>query len=351
MSGDPQTPKSYAEAGVDIDAGAALVERIGTIVRATQGPEVVGGVGGFASLYALPSSGGEEPLLVSSCDGVGTKLKLAFLTGRHDTVGIDLVAMNVNDLLCTGARPLFFLDYFACGRLDVGVAEAVISGIAEGCRQAGCALVGGETAEMPGFYADGEYDLAGFCVGLVDRQAMVDGSRAEAGDSVLALPSSGLHSNGFSLARRVLLGEEEAVDLDAVVPELARSLGEELLEPTTIYVDAITRLRRDVAVKALVHVTGGGLIENPPRVLPEALAFELDRGAWAVPAVMRLIAERAEIPPQEMLRTFNMGIGMLAVVGAEDERAAIAACPSAQRVGRLVLRGEGEAVRFLGESA
>jgi phosphoribosylformylglycinamidine cyclo-ligase len=349
MSGHETPPKSYAEAGVDIAAGAELVNRIGKIVKATQGPEVIAGVGGFASLFALPETGGEAPLLVSSCDGVGTKLKLAFLTGRHDTVGVDLVAMNVNDLLCTGARPLFFLDYFACGRLDVGVAEAVISGIAEGCRQSGCALVGGETAEMPGFYADGEYDLAGFCVGLVDKTTLVEGSSAEAGDIALALPSSGLHSNGYSLARRVLLSEgEPSTDLDAMVPQLGRSLADELLEPTTIYVETIGRLRKQVQPKALVHVTGGGLIENPPRVLPETLAWELDRGAWEVPAVMQLIADRAGIAEAEMLRTFNMGVGMLVVVSAADEAAALAACPEARAIGRLVPRDDGEAVRIIG---
>ncbi|MBW2731025.1 MAG: phosphoribosylformylglycinamidine cyclo-ligase [Deltaproteobacteria bacterium] len=331
-------PASYAEAGVDIAAGAQLVSRIGKLVRATQGPEVVAGVGGFASLYRLP--GDEGSLLVASCDGVGTKLKLAFLTGRHGTVGIDLVAMNVNDLICTGARPLFFLDYFATGKLEVAVAEEVIAGIAKGCRQARCALVGGETAEMPGFYPAGEYDLAGFAVGLTDEGAVLDGSRVQLGDVVIGLPASGLHSNGYSLARRVLIDDD--TDLMAPVPELGRSLGDELLEPTHIYVDDVTRLKAAVDVRALVHVTGGGLIENPPRVLPESMAWRFNPSRWEVPAVMQLIAERGRVPVDEMLRTFNMGLGMLAVVPAASADEALVALKGmdAKAVGEIVARQE-----------
>lgn len=347
----PVVPSRYADAGVDVDAGARLVERIKTIVRGTQGPEVVAGVGGFASLYALPQVGaGAEQLLVASCDGVGTKLKVAFLTGRHETVGIDLVAMNVNDLLCTGARPLFFLDYFACGKLDVDVAAAVVGGIAEGCRQAHCALVGGETAEMPGFYPAGEYDLAGFSVGIVDKDAVLDGRNAVVGDVIVGLPSSGLHSNGYSLARRVLLGDDAPAlpsRLAEVLPELGRPLADELLEPTRIYVDDVQALAAAADVRALVHVTGGGLIENPPRVLSESLAWEFRLGSWAVPPIFELLGRRAGIDQAEMRRTFNMGLGLLAVVPEAAADAAVAACRGAKVVGRIVARENGPAVSFV----
>ena len=313
-----KTVSSYKQAGVDIEAGNELARRIARMVKVTQRPEVVSGVGGFAGISALPP-GLADPLLVSSTDGVGTKLRLAFLTGKHDTVGIDLVAMGVNDILTVGADPLFFLDYFACGRLELGQAEAVISGIVEGCRQAGCTLLGGETAEMPGMYPDGEYDLAGFAVGVVERARLVDGSRARAGDAVLGLPSSGLHSNGYSLARRVLVGEDPRA-LERELPELGRTLAEELLEPTRIYARAVRALlgADGVQLNALAHITGGGLVDNPPRCVPDGLAFKLRTGSWEVPPVMRLIAERGPVAVDEMRRTFNMGLGMIVIVPADQ---------------------------------
>jgi phosphoribosylformylglycinamidine cyclo-ligase len=252
---------------------------------------------------------------------VGTKLKVAVATGRHDTVGIDLVAMSVNDIITVGAEPLFFLDYLATGRLDVDAAEHVVAGIAEGCRQAGCALLGGETAEMPGMYAPGEYDLAGFAVGVAERARIIDGRATRPGHAVIGLPSSGLHSNGYSLARRVLL--ECGPDLSAPLPELGRGIGDELLEPTRIYVKPVRELLGAVEVTALAHITGGGLADNPPRVVPVGLGFRLDRSTWVVPPVMRLIAERGGVPEDDMWRTFNMGLGMLAVVPAEQADAAV----------------------------
>jgi phosphoribosylformylglycinamidine cyclo-ligase len=308
---------TYKEAGVDIDAGNELARRIGRMVKDTHRPEVVSGVGGFAGVSALPA-GLSEPLLVSSTDGVGTKLRLAFLTGRHDTVGIDLVAMGVNDILTVGADPLFFLDYFACGKLELETAEAVIGGVAEGCRQAGCTLLGGETAEMPGSYPDGEYDLAGFAVGVVDRTRLLDGTQARAGDVVLGLPSSGLHSNGYSLARKVLLESDGAPERHE--PELGRTLGEELLEPTRIYAAEVRALLGDpeLEVRGLAHITGGGLVDNPPRCVPGGLGFRLEERSWEVPAVMRLIAERGDVPLEEMRRTFNMGLGMIVIVPADQ---------------------------------
>jgi len=329
---------TYRAAGVDIDAADELIRRIGRLARTTQGGQVVAGIGGFASLVALP--GGQGPLLVTSCDGVGTKLKVAFATGRHDTVGIDLVAMNVNDLLCCGATPLCFLDYLAMGRLDVEVGEALIRGITEGCRQAGCALVGGETAELPGLYAPGEYDLAGFVVGTVTREALIDGHSVRAGDAVIGLPSTGLHSNGYSLARRALVDEQ--TDWQALVPELGRSLADELMTPTRIYVEALRQLRAAVELRAVAHITGGGLIDNPPRVIPATLAWRLELARWTVPPVMRLIAERGRVAPEEMWRTFNMGLGMLVVVPADQADAAVAAgaAVGARVVGAIIERGD-----------
>jgi phosphoribosylformylglycinamidine cyclo-ligase len=340
---------TYRGAGVDIDAGNELARRLGPLAKGTLRPEVVSGIGGFAGLCRLPGHlerAGARPLLVASTDGVGTKLKVAFATGRHNSVGIDLVAMGVNDILTVGAEPLFFLDYFATGKLDVAQAECVIAGIVEGCRQAGCTLLGGETAEMPGMYGDGEYDLAGFAVGVVAEQELCDGSRVSAGDRVLAFPSSGLHSNGYSLARKVLL--REGVDLQAPHPALGRSLADELLTPTTIYVRAVARLRRAAEVRALAHITGGGLIDNPPRVIPEALAFRLERSRWRVPAVMALIAREGGVPDAEMLRTFNMGLGLLAVVPAAAAGAALAACAEdgLLEVGEIVRR-TGEPVELV----
>ena len=331
---------TYRDAGVDIDAGDSLVERIKPHVQRTMRREVLTGLGGFAGLCAIPT-GYREPLLVSCTDGVGTKLKLAFLTGKHDTVGIDLVAMNVNDLVVCGAEPLFFLDYFASGKLEVSIAERVISGIADGCQQAGCALVGGETAELPGFYADGEYDLAGFCVGVVERSRRVDGSAIAPGDRLLGLASSGFHSNGYSLVRRVLL-DEMGLRLDEVPPGLDAPLGEVLLRPTRIYVRALRRLAAAELLLGAAHITGGGLIDNPPRMIPpEAkLKLQIDVGSWTVPPVFGLLARGGAVADDEMLRTFNMGLGMLVCVPAKQVAEA-----------RRLLEEEGERVFEVGQIA
>ncbi|WP_441290149.1 phosphoribosylformylglycinamidine cyclo-ligase [Sorangium sp. KYC3313] len=311
---------TYREAGVDIDAGDALVERIKRLAKPTRIPEVLADVGGFAGLCALPG-GLSEPVLVSGTDGVGTKLKVAFATGVHDTVGIDLVAMCVNDVLTVGARPLFFLDYFATGKLDVDVGEAVVRGIAEGCKQAGCALIGGETAELPGMYADGEYDLAGFAVGVVERSRILDGKRIAAGDAVLGVASSGLHSNGFSLARRVL-EKEMGLTMSDRVADLGGTVGEALLTPTRIYARAITALLAACgdAVRGLSHITGGGLPGNLPRVLPDGLGARLDLGSYQRPAVFQVLQRGGPVEEAEMRRTFNLGVGLVAVVekGAAD---------------------------------
>ncbi|HEU4730162.1 MAG TPA: phosphoribosylformylglycinamidine cyclo-ligase, partial [Kofleriaceae bacterium] len=341
---------TYKDAGVDIDAGNALVDRIKPLAKSTLRPEVLGGIGGFAALCKIPA-GYSEPILVSGTDGVGTKLKTAFAANRHDTIGIDLVAMCVNDVLVTGAEPVFFLDYFATGALDVDIAAAVIGGIAEGCRQAGCALVGGETAELPGLYHGRDYDLAGFCVGVVERDQIRPRRDLVAGDALIGLPSAGLHSNGHSLARKVVL-EVLGLPLDARPPELGgASVAQELLRPTIIYADAFARLRRAGAPwKAAAHITGGGLIENPPRIFADdALAVELDAGTWHVPPIMRLIA-RAGVEPAEMHRTFNMGLGMIIAVpaAAADATVALLAELGARVVGSIVPRAGGAASRLIG---
>jgi phosphoribosylformylglycinamidine cyclo-ligase len=305
--------RTYKAAGVDIDAGAALVEAIKPLARSTARGGVMGGIGGFGAFFDPAAAGYRDPVLVASTDGVGTKLKVAIAVGKHDTVGIDLVAMCVNDLVVQGAEPLFFLDYFATGRLDLTVAKAVLAGIAEGCREAGCALIGGETAEMPGMYADEDYDLAGFAVGAVDRGRMVTGERVAAGDIVLGLASSGVHSNGFSLVRRVVA--ELGLDLFAPAPfPDSLPLGEALLRPTRIYVKSCLAAIRTGGVKALAHITGGGLVENIPRVIPEATAVTLDAGIWPLPPVFRWLATEGGIGRDELLRTFNCGLGMVAIV-------------------------------------
>jgi phosphoribosylformylglycinamidine cyclo-ligase len=333
---------TYRDAGVDIDAGDSLVERIKPHVKRTMRPEVLGGLGGFAGLTALPA-GYREPLLVSCTDGVGTKLKLAFMTGKHGTVGVDLVAMNVNDLICCGAEPLFFLDYFASGKLEVGVAEQVIAGIADGCVQARCALVGGETAELPGFYAAGEYDLAGFCVGVVEKSKSVDGRAIQAGDKLLGIASSGFHSNGYSLVRRVLL---EHMGLSLAEPaeglEAGASLGDVLLRPTKVYVRAVRALYAQGLLRGAAHITGGGLIDNPTRMLPgdAKLKLRIKLGSWEIPAVMKLLQRGGNVADAEMIRTFNMGIGMIACVPADKAAEA-----------RRVLEAEGERVFEIGDVA
>lgn len=303
---------TYAAAGVDIAAGSRVVELMREHVRSTWRPEVLGDIGGFGGLFALTGRY-REPVLVAGADGVGTKLKIAFLLDRHHTVGQDVVAMCVNDILVHGAEPLFFLDYLAVGRLEPEKAAAVVEGVAAGCRLAGCALLGGETAEMPGFYAPGEYDLAGFAVGVVEREDLLDGTAVRPGQAVVGLASSGLHSNGFSLARRVLL-EEAGLSLHREISVLGSPLGEEMLRPTRIYVRALLPLIREGLIKGLVHITGGGLVENPPRILPPGVALRLYRGEWPVPPIFNLIQEAGGISDLEMYRTFNMGLGMLAVV-------------------------------------
>lgn len=344
----PNAPLTYKSSGVDIDAGDELVERIKPLAAATRIAEVVGGVGGFAGLCAVPA-GIEDPVLVSGTDGVGTKLKLAFATGVHDTIGFNLVGMCVNDVVTCGARPLFFLDYFATGKLDVGVAEKVVAGIAAACKESGCALLGGETAELPGMYAPGEYDLAGFSVGVVARKSIVDGTRAAEGDVAIALPSSGLHSNGYSLARRALgvdvtEGSEAAATnarLSTRPPELqGRTLAEALLEPTRLYaraVQAVTGAGLDL--RAMSHITGGGLPGNVPRVLPEGTGLRVER-AWTRPAIFDLVQRAGAIEESEMRRTFNGGVGFLFVVAAGDaaraEQALRAAGESPFVLGRVV---------------
>jgi phosphoribosylformylglycinamidine cyclo-ligase len=351
---------AYREAGVDIDAGNRAVELIRAHAASTVRPEVLSGVGGFSGLFALDTGRYRQPVLVSGTDGVGTKLKIAQLTGRHDTVGIDLVAMCVNDILVCGAEPLFFLDYLACGKLVPERAAEIVGGVAAGCREAGCALIGGETAEMPGFYQPGEYDLAGFAVGVVEREAIWDGSRVREGDVLLGLASSGLHSNGFSLARRVLF-EDRGWTVDMLLPDAGRTLGEELLTPTRIYVKSVLALRDSAAphraalhptppdgrpvtgkaVRAAAHITGGGLTENVPRALPDGLGAAIRTGSWPVPPIFRLIqgdAGASRISDGEMYRVFNMGIGMVLIV-ARDAAEDVAAA----------LSGRGEQVYIIGE--
>ncbi len=338
----PRTPLSYADAGVDIAAGDALVERIKPLARRTLRPEVLTGIGGFGALVEIGKRF-RSPVLVAGTDGVGTKLKLAFALNRHDTVGVDLVAMSVNDILVQGAEPLFFLDYFATGKLDVDVAAAVIGGIAAGCEQANCALIGGETAEMPGMYAQGEYDLAGFAVGVVEKDAIIDGSAIAPGDAVLGLASSGPHSNGFSLIRRIVA--DAGADLRA--PFGATTLGETLLAPTRIYVKPLLALMRTLRVKGMAHITGGGLIENVPRMLPEGLQARLERSRWPRPPIFDWLQQHGSVADHEMHRVFNCGIGMAVVVAAGDAQRAMTALDAAgervHRIGTIVARPAGEA--------
>ena len=307
----------YREAGVDIEAGNRFVEMIAPVVEATHNSSVLTGIGGFSGLFALNLEHLEEPVLVSSSDGVGTKLKIAFMMDKHDTVGIDLVAMCVNDIVVTGAKPLFMLDYLATGVLRLETAADIVRGVAEGCRQARCALIGGETAEMPGFYPPGEYDLAGFAVGVVDKDEIIDGSRVAVGSALIGLASSGLHSNGYSLARRIVF-EEMKLEVDSMVSDLPRSVGEELLEPTTIYVEAVLNLRRDFYLDAMAHITGGGILENLPRVLPESCRAVIRRGSWDIPPVFPFLQKAGKLSEREMLRTFNSGLGMVLVVPADQ---------------------------------
>lgn len=308
---------AYAASGVDVTAGYEAVNRIRPLVESTNIPGVLGGLGGFGGLFAPNVSGMKEPVLVSGTDGVGTKLKIAFLMDKHDTVGIDCVAMCVNDIICSGAVPMFFLDYIACGKNLPERIERVVSGIAEGCRQAGCALIGGETAEMPGFYPEEEYDLAGFSVGMVDREKILDGHDIVEGDVLIGLASNGLHSNGFSLVRQVL--DVEHADLRTNVPELGCSLGTELLRPTRIYVRPVKcLLESGLRVKAMSHITGGGLYENVPRMLPEDICAEINVSSIPVPPIFTMIQEQGHISDRDMYNTFNMGVGLVMAVAKED---------------------------------
>ncbi|MQX36768.1 phosphoribosylformylglycinamidine cyclo-ligase [Roseospira navarrensis] len=342
---------TYKAAGVDIAAGDALVQAIKPLARSTVRPGADAALGGFGAVFDPAAAGFRDPLLVAATDGVGTKLKIAIETGHHDGVGIDLVAMCVNDLIVQGAEPLFFLDYYATGRLDVETARAVVAGIAEGCRQAGCALVGGETAEMPGLYGGGDYDLAGFAVGAVERDQLLTGDRVADSDVLIGLASSGLHSNGYSLARRVVA--DSGLAWDAPAPfDPARSLAAALLEPTRIYVRPCLEAVRAGAVHALAHITGGGFLENIPRVLPDGLAAHLDAAALPLPPVFRWLMETGGIAPLEMARTFNCGVGLILVVApdrADETLERLAGHgESARIVGRIGARGDGSAVRIDG---
>jgi len=306
---------TYRDAGVDIDAGDEFVDRIKPLVRSTFRPEVLTDLGGFGGLFRLQTKKYEDPVLVSGTDGVGTKLKIAFMMDKHDTVGIDLVAMCVNDIVVSGAEPLFFLDYFATGKLAVPKAQQVVSGIADGCRQAGCALIGGETAEMPSFYSDGEYDLAGFAVGVVDRPKMIDGKAIQPGDAIIGLSSTGLHSNGYSLARRVLF-DKAKLTVTSRLPELDRSLGDILLTPTRIYAKQILTLIQECPIKGIAHITGGGITENLPRVFPAGVRARINRKSWTVPPIFQVLGRLGEVEREEMYRVFNMGIGLIVIVPA-----------------------------------
>lgn len=315
--GHNRPPLTYKDAGVDIDAGDALVEHIKPLARSTNRPGVMGGLGGFGGLFDLKAAGFRDPILVSGTDGVGTKLKVAIDAGIPDTVGIDLVAMCVNDIIVQGAEPLFFLDYYASGHLEVETGRRIVAGVAEGCRRAGCALVGGETAEMPGLYAQGDYDLAGFAVGAAERDDLLPRPDIAPGDVVLGLASDGLHSNGFSLVRRIV--ERSGLDHQATAPFADAPLGRSLLEPTRIYVKPLlAAIRGTAAIKGLAHITGGGLPGNVPRCLPDGLRARLDARRWAVPAVFRWLREAGNVPTDDMLKTFNCGLGMIVVTSPDD---------------------------------
>ena len=309
--------KTYKDAGVDIDRANTFIERIKPLLKTTSRREVMSGIGGFGGLFHLDIGKIKDPVLVSSTDGVGTKLKIAQLMNKHDTVGIDLVAMSVNDVIVQGAEPLFFLDYIATGKLCVDTSVQIVDGIVSGCQEAGCALIGGETAEMPGFYPDGEYDLAGFCVGMVDADKLIDGSEIRVGDRIVGIASSGLHSNGFSLARRVLF-EDAKLRPEERIEGFEHSIGLELLKPTRIYVKSILNLIKNFTVRGIVHVTGGGFLDNIPRIVPGPCRAVIRRGSWPVPPIFELIKKKGNIDDTEMLRVFNMGIGMILIVAEKD---------------------------------
>ena len=306
----------YAEAGVDIDKGNEFVHRIKNIVAETHGRGVLNDIGGFSGLFAIGNAGFEDPVLIASTDGVGTKLTVAKLCGKHDTIGIDLVAMCVNDVIVSGAKPLFFLDYFSISKLDIDLATDVVKGIAEGCKISGCALIGGETAEMPGLYQPGDYDIAGFTVGIADRDSIIDGSDIRVGNKIIGLASSGLHSNGYSLARKICI-EEMNLSVDEHIKEFGCTLGEELLRPTRIYVESILKTLRNHKINGLVHNTGGGFLDNVPRILPAGCKAIIDPEAWPLPPVFSFLEKNGKVSREEMFRTFNMGIGMMALVNNE----------------------------------
>ena len=315
MSTNQSKSLSYRDAGVNIDAGNEFVEKIKTSVASTNRPGVLGSLGGFGGLFELPE-GYKQPVLVSGTDGVGTKLKLAIDLNKHDTIGIDLVAMCVNDILVLGAEPLYFLDYYATGELNTEIAASVVEGIAEGCRQSNAALIGGETAEMPGMYAKGDYDLAGFCVGVVEKQKIIDGTKVKAGDAMIAIASSGPHSNGYSLVRKII--EVSGADINASFGEQQQTLGDALLAPTKIYVKTIHRLLEKFDIHAMAHITGGGLLENIPRVLPEDAQAIVDTSSWQLPEVFQWLQDNGNVEITEMYRTFNCGVGMVLIVDTDD---------------------------------
>ena len=330
----------YRSSGVDIDAGNEVVRRIRSLARSTFTPAVLSEIGSFGGLFSLSSLGAPDAVLVASADGVGTKLKLAFLTGIHDTVGEDLVNHCVNDILVQGAEPLFFLDYLATGRLSPDVAASIVEGMARACKANGCALLGGETAEMPGFYADGEYDLAGFIVGAVSRERLIDGRSVKAGDAIIGLPSSGLHTNGYSLARRIVF-EHLGLDAGSQVPALGTTVGEALLVPHRTYLPIVRPLLGSGLIKGMAHITGGGITDNLPRVLPEGCAAVIDRRAWTVPPLFEWLVREGGVPDEDAWRTFNMGMGLLIVADAVDAetllgRLAAAGEPAARIIGRIV---------------
>ena len=338
---------TYRDAGVDIDAGDEFVERIKPHVRATFRPEVMTDLGGFGGLFRFQAHRYQDPVLVSGTDGVGTKLKIAFLMDKHDTVGIDLVAMCVNDIAVSGAEPLFFLDYFATGKLSISTAAAVVKGISDGCRQAGCALIGGETAEMPSFYGEGEYDLAGFAVGVVDRPKIIDGKQIVPGDVIIGLSSSGVHSNGFSLVRKVLL-ERGELTVETVVPELGGALGEILLTPTRIYAKQVLSLMESYPLKGIAHITGGGITDNLPRVFPARCGARIRRGSWPVLPIFEAIRARGSVALDEMYRVFNMGIGLILVAAPDHADGVMAKArelgEQAYHIGEMVAQQTDEGV-------
>ncbi len=350
---DPETPYTYAQAGVSIAAGNALVRAIAPLARATRRPGADADLGGFGGMFDLKAAGFVDPLLVAANDGVGTKLKLAIEWDRHEGVGVDLVAMCVNDLIVQGAEPLFFLDYYASAKLDAAIAERVVASIAEGCKQAGCALIGGETAEMPGMYADGDYDLAGFCVGAVERENVLTGREIAAGDVMLGLASSGVHSNGFSLVRRLAADRGWKLDRPALFDQ-DRLLIDHLMAPTRIYVASLLPLLRERRIKGLAHITGGGLLENIPRVLPDDVHAVVDANAWPQPRLMAFLQAQGQIEPEEMARTFNCGIGMVAIVAADEAEAVTAALEAAGEtvfaIGHVEAGTRGCTVRGSGET-